>query len=173
MEVPRMLELDVQTFSAIAAVIGVTVGIALTFLELRHLRKERQTNLVTDLYSTFSSKEFQIAFAQIDNLEFKNAEDFLERYGPKANVEAWGKWQSEAAFFEQVGILLHRKLIDITLVDDLLSTAITQAWEKMAPIIKDRRERLGLPQIWEWFEYLYNEMKKRETKIQSTAQRSF
>jgi len=55
-------------------------------------------------------------------------------------------------------------------VDDLLSTPITQAWEKMAPIIKDRRERLGLPQIWEWFEYLYNGMKKREKELQSTAQ---
>ena len=164
-----MFELDVQTISTIAAVLGVIVGLALTFLELRHIRKERQTSLVTGLYSTFSSKEFQTAETQIDNLEFKNAEDFLEKYGPKANVEAWATFQSMAAFYEQVGILLHRKLIDITLVDDLLSTAITQDWEKMAPIIKDRRERLGLPQIWEWFEYLYNEMIKREKEIQSVA----
>jgi hypothetical protein len=30
----------------------------------------------------------------------------------------------------------------------------------------DIRKRLDSPQIWEWFEYLYNEMKKREQKRQ-------
>ena len=147
-----------------------TVGLTLTFLELRHLRKERQTSLVTDLYSTYGSKEFQIAVAQIFDFEFKDAEDFFKKYGRRANLEAWATWQSVAAFFEQVGILLHRKLIDITLVDDLLSTPIKTTWEKMAPIIKYQRERLHRPQIWEWFEYLYNEMKKREQKLQSSTQ---
>ncbi len=124
--------------------------------------------MVMGLYSTFSSKEFQMALNQINNFQFKDADDFSKKYGAEADAEAFATWQSVAAFFEQVGILLHRKLINIALVDDLLTTPIKQQWEKMGPIIKDRRERLGLPQIWEWFEYLYNEMKKREQKLQQS-----
>jgi hypothetical protein len=29
------------------------------------------------------------------------------------------------------------------------------------PIVKEQRKRWNRPQVWEWFEYLYNEMKKK------------
>jgi len=35
----------------------------------------------------------------------------------------------------------------------------------MEPIVKERREYDKRPQIWEWFEYLYNEMQKREHQV--------
>ena len=157
---------DVTEISAIVAAAGVLVGVAYYILDMRNQARTRQTDMVLRLYSTFSSEEFQITLAQIDNLKFQNTDDFLQKYGSKVNAEVWGKWQSVAAFFEQVGVLLHRKLINISLVDDLLTTDVKQQWERMAHVILDIRKRLDSPQIWEWFEYLYNEMKKREQKLQ-------
>jgi len=158
--------IGITEISAIVAAAGVLVGVAYYILDMRNQARTRQTDMVLRLYSTFSSEEFQITLAQIDNLEFQNIDDFLQKYGSKVNAEVWGKWQSVAAFFEQVGVLLHRKLINISLVDDLLTTDVKQQWERMAPVILDIRKRLDSPQIWEWFEYLYNEMKKREQKLQ-------
>ena len=160
---------DVYEISAIVAAVGVLVGVAYYILDMRNQARTRQTDMVLRLYSTFSSEEFQITLAQIDNLKFQNTDDFLQKYGSKVNAEVWGKWQSVAAFFEQVGVLLHRKLINISLVDDLLTTDVKQQWERMAPVILDIRKRLDSPQIWEWFEYLYNEMKKREQKRQQVG----
>ena len=158
--------IGITEISAIVAAAGVLVGVAYYILDMRNQARTRQTDMVLRLYSTFSSEEFQITLAQIDNLKFQNTDDFLQKYGSKVNAEVWGKWQSVAAFFEQVGVLLHRKLINISLVDDLLTTDVKQQWERMAPVILDIRKRLDSPQIWEWFEYLYNEMKKREQKRQ-------
>ena len=73
-------------------------------------------------------------------------------------------------FLEGVGVLLHRKLIDISLVDDLLSGPIKMVWEKMKPIIEDARKQLKQPQYAEWVEYLYNEMKKRQQRLQQIQQ---
>jgi hypothetical protein len=71
-------------------------------------------------------------------------------------------------FFERVGILLHRKLIDIKLIDDLFSIAIKSNWEKVKPIVEGRRKEFNIPAYWEYFEYLYNEMQKREQKLQQS-----
>jgi hypothetical protein len=72
----------------------------------------------------------------------------------------------DSEFFEGVGILLHRKLVDIELVDDLFSSPIITIWEKTLPMTKALREYFKRPQLAEWFEYLYNEMKKREQQLQ-------
>jgi len=62
-----------------------------------------------------------------------------------------------------------RKLINTDLVDDLFSSAISQTWERMEPIVKGNRERVKSSAVGEWFEFLYNEMKKREQKLQQST----
>jgi hypothetical protein len=52
------------------------------------------------------------------------------------------------------------------LVDDLLGGSILFVWEKTKLITEGGRQRSGRPQTWEWFEYLYNEKKKREQRLQ-------
>jgi hypothetical protein len=153
---------DLTSISAMLAAIGVLVGVVFAILELRNLVKTRQTDLVIRLYSTFGSKEFQEDWAKIMTTELK---DYVKVYGPEGSVESWSLLSTLAAFFEGVGVLAKRKLIDLSLVDDLLSTPILWTWEKIGPVVEDRRERLNRPQIWEWFEYLYNEMKKREQQL--------
>jgi hypothetical protein len=87
------------------------------------------------------------------------------------NYEKWHEWSDfiiVAAFFEGIGILLHRKLIDIVLVDDLFSYSIKTIWEKIKEVVEAVRKHHNAPQIWEWFEYLYDEMKKREQQLAKT-----
>lgn len=62
-------------------------------------------------------------------------------------------------FYEGIGVLVKRKLIDVNLVDDLMSGFILRSWEKIEPIIKEFRERENWPQAWEWIEYLYHQIK--------------
>ncbi len=73
-------------------------------------------------------------------------------------------------YYKGVGLLVRRKLIDLNLVEELMGISIVLHWEKSGPIIKELRERLNLPQFAEWFEYLYNEMQKREQRLQQIQQ---
>jgi hypothetical protein len=68
-------------------------------------------------------------------------------------------------YYERIGVLLHRKLIDASLISDFLNVKVI--WEAMKPYVLYLRERYGSATL-EWFEYLYNEMQKREQKLQQS-----
>jgi len=152
-----MKMLDIPSISAIIATVGVLIGVVLTVLEVRNLVETRQTDLVIRLYSTFGSEELQDAWEKTQTREYKDFNAYRREYGLReVNEVGW--------FFEGVGVLLHRRLIDISLVDDLFSSPVKRAWERLKPIAEGERNQTQRPQIWEWFEYLYNEMQKREQK---------
>ena len=67
-------------------------------------------------------------------------------------------------FFEGVGILLYRKLIDIGLADDLFTAPVNMAWDNMKNSMIEARKEYSQPTIFEWFEYLYDELIKREQR---------
>lgn len=95
--------------------------------------------------------------------------DFMKKY--RVGVSAVPVVQLLAQvckFFEGVGILLHRKLVDIGLVDDLFHTEAMLAWEKVKPVVLGIREQFHNPSVFGWFEYLYNEVKKRDQKLQQS-----
>jgi len=155
--------LDIPSISARVAAIGVLVGVTLAYLEVRTLVKQRQTDLVIGLYSTMGSKEMLETWEKIKTREYKDFNAYIKEYGLSEVHEV-------GIFYEGIGVLLRRKLIDIGLVDDLFSIPIKSVWEKLKPIVEWQRKQSGRPQYYEWFEYLYNELQKREQSLQQTQQ---
>ena len=102
-------------------------------------------------------------------MEFDNYNDFMKEHGPISS----GKPASiailmVAGFYESVGVLFHRKLIDISLDEELLP--VEMSWEKIKPVVVGWRKQVNEPRVAEWFEYLYNEMQKREQRLQQIQQ---
>lgn len=136
--------LDIPSVSAIIAAIGVLVGVLLTVLELRNLVRQRQTDLVMRVYSTYGTREFRDALVETCNLQFKDYEDFERKYGP------WfSKGPAQMAvfivgwYFEGIGALLQENLIDISFIYSLLSGPIKVYWEKMEPLVLGLRKQLA------------------------------
>ena len=154
---------DIQTLQTVSIVIasaGILVAAIYYVLQIRHQTRMRQTDLVMRLYSTFGSDEFLKAIKKVATSEFKDYNDY---------VRNWPEAPKLGVFFEGIGVLLHRKLVDISLVDDLFSGPIKQVWEIIKPAIEDGRRKLSYSQFFEWFEYVYNEMKKREQTLQPST----
>jgi hypothetical protein len=150
---------DIQTVSVVVASASVVAGVIYYLFQIRLQTKVRQTDLVIRLYTTFAQKEMRQTWERVRNREDLDFEAYQQKYGlSDVNVIGW--------FFEGVGVLLRRKLVDIAAVDDLFSSPIKISWEIMKPIAEGERKKFGRPQIWEWWEYLYNEMQKREKKLQ-------
>jgi len=57
---------------------------------------------------------------------------------------------------------VHGKFVDIRQVDDLIGYGVIFIWEKMKPLVYGWRKQLNMPKSFGWFEYLANEMKKRQ-----------
>jgi hypothetical protein len=163
---------DIQTVSIGIASASVVIGVVYYIFQIRHQTKVRQTDLIMRLYATLGSKEFVENDVSIFNQEVNDSQGFMLKYGsfPKfMESPEYVPYMMDSEFFEGVGILLHRKLVDIELVDDLFSSPIITIWEKTLPMTKALREYFKRPQLAEWFEYLYNEMKKREEKLQQKS----
>ncbi len=154
---PRVV--DVQTISIAVASASVVAGVFYYALQIRQQTKIRQTDFIMRIGSTFVSKDLLQSFATLNKTEYKNFEDFEQ----KCYLEA----RQVASFCENLGVLVKRRLVDIGLVADIY--AIDEMWVKLEPWIKEARQRANTLSLYEWFEYLHNEMKKRE---QSARKRS-
>lgn len=149
---------DVQTISIAIASVSVVAGVVYYAIQIRHQSKLRQTDLVMRLFSHFGSKEFQESWQKILSSEFKDYDDYVKKY---VKADAWGVFM----LFEGMGLLVHRKLVKIDVVDDLVSGPIKSTWDKMKPIIEGYRNQYNQPQFCEWFEFLYNEMENRGQRL--------
>jgi hypothetical protein len=127
---------DVQTVSIAVASASVVIAAIYYIFQIRNQTKIRQTDLVIRLYTTFGSKEMRQAWEKITTRESKDFNTYQKEFGlSDLNEVGW--------FFEGVGVLLHRKLIDIAAVDDLFSSPIKISWEKMKPVAEGERNSVA------------------------------
>jgi hypothetical protein len=150
---------DIVEVSAIVAAAGVLVGVVFTVLQLRDLVRTRQSDLLMRMHLAFSSKEYCDAALKIGSTDYKDYDDFVKKYGhPFTQGPVQTEFAMMCMFFEGIGILAKRKLVDIRLVFELFG--VNLFWEKARPLADGLRKQLNNPHVYEWFEYLANEEKK-------------
>jgi hypothetical protein len=157
---------DVQTVSIVIASAGVLAGVIYYILEIRHQSRLRQTESVIRLSPFFNmnAREMQEAITQVCSIEYKNYDDYLERYSGKPEntmLKMLGN------YFEGIGILVSKKLVDADIVYNFWGDIIQSSWEKIKPLIADMRKDSGDANMFVFWEYLYDEMKKRKQRLQS------
>ena len=157
--------MDVQTVTVVMAGISVIIGVVFALLELRNITRTRQMELIMNIYSRFSTREYVDAWEKIRTRESQDYDEYLSKYG-------WADVTQVSSLFEGLGVLVYRKFMGIDLVLELLSESTKMTWEKVQPIVADARKHLTqrkageyIP-IYQWWEYLYDEVKKRETMLQ-------
>jgi Domain of unknown function (DUF4760) len=151
------MELSVTEISAMVAAAGVLVGVVYYILDLRNQNRIRQTDLIMRLSSVMDDFEFTNIITKLLSTDFKDVSETRKEISPAAMTAV-------ANYFHRVGVLLERNLVDADMVNAILY--VQGIWEKMNPWITYVRQTYKLPKIFDGFEYLYNEMRKREQKLQ-------
>jgi hypothetical protein len=152
---------DITEISAVVAAAGVLVGVVYYILDLRHQTRMRKTDLLTRLYSMMVNKDWLEAWDKIDS---SDTDDLIMMRAEHRMVEI----NLVYSFFDEVGVLLKMGLVDIDLVERLIHGHAIRTWEKLKPMFEYGRKLRNDPRIAEGFEYLYNEMKKREQQLAKT-----
>jgi hypothetical protein len=145
---------DIQTVSIVIASASVVAGVIYYSLQIRHQTKTRQTDLLVRLFSTLMSKDWVEAWEKVRDRESLDYNNYKEKYGLVEANEIY-------LFLDQLGRLLQKGLIDLDLLP-LENGQIINMWDKLSPILKGGRKKFNEPKLGRGFEYLYNEMKKRE-----------
>ncbi|MHA2393461.1 MAG: DUF4760 domain-containing protein [Promethearchaeota archaeon] len=167
-----MIELGV--IRDLVAIFGVIAGLTYYVMTVRNTQRNqqmqldtRQAQLFMQIYSLFNDQKWMQNYLDvIYRWDFTDFEDWLGKYGPEADSESASKYGSLMAYFEGVGVLVDQGLIDTEAVSRLLSTNLIYLWEKMGPLIKERRKLMNNPFTWEYVEWLYNRVKKERPSRQ-------
>jgi len=123
--------LDIPSISAIIAATGVIVGVVLAYLEVRNLVKARQVELFMNLYDHYNDTEFVKNWVTtVFQMDWKNYDDRHKKYGPEGDLEVYSSWHAIGNYYNDICILVSKKLIDIDLAQDLISRGLFQYWEK-------------------------------------------
>ena len=104
------------------------------------------------------SKDWLEAWEKVRDRETLDYDDYKEKYGLVEANEIY-------VYLDQLGRLLQKGLIDLDLLP-LETGQISIMWEKLNPILEGSRKKFNEPKLGYGFEYLFNEVKKREQKLQ-------
>ena len=170
---------DLQTISVtvgiLTACITVIIGV-LSFMrsnrraeEQRQIEIEtRQAELFMQLYSKWTSPEFRVGLLKMyQHWSWSDFPEFQAKYGAKVNAEDFvAGVVVPASFYEGIGVLVERGLIDVTLVNRLLRRNILLFWDRLGPIIQEYRKEQARDEqpIFDSVEYLFHELQKLESE---------
>jgi len=149
-----LVEINVQTVSIAIASAGVFVAAIFYIWQIRHQTRLRQTDLLVRIFSTMINKDWLEAWEKVRDREISDYNEYKEKYG---FVEA----NQVYLLYDGLGRLLQKGLINIDLLP-LETGQIEISWEKLSPILEGSRKKFNEPKLGSGFEYLYNEVKKRE-----------
>ena len=113
-----------------------------------------------DVYNKFNDtvEKTQETLA-LNRLEFDGYDYFIEKYSWESNPRVQARLYHSMMFYEGIGLLVKRGLIDIEMVEDFMSGVIMGFWGKYGPILKETAKRMDFPTYGEWTEYLYNQIR--------------
>jgi hypothetical protein len=143
----------VSTLAIVAA--GVFAG-----MQVRQLNRQRARDSALQLAHSFQTPEFVNAVNRVFELPENLSKGEIEsRLGDKLTdvLVMFGT-------FESLGILIYRREIDISLVEDYCGGAIVLAGRRLRRYLVETRESSGRPTYYEWFQWLYERLEERESK---------
>jgi hypothetical protein len=164
--------MDVQTLGVVIAAVSVVIGVVNSILMSRRedRRRElmsknqditletRQAQLFMNLYAHMRGKEFVEDSRELTSWEWEDFVDFRRKYGSRGDRELNTIFVSTGNFFDGIGVLVKRGLVDVNMVDELMSDWVLWYWERFGSVIKEYRA-VSNPKYFEWVEYLYERIK--------------
>jgi len=156
---------DAQTISIVFAGLSIAASIVYYANVLRNADKARHRELIFQKYQSYSLEYTRTISEVMLMRDWKDYEEFEEKYGRESNLDATAKWLYIMRIYNLAGLYL-KEGTDPNLIFELYpASAVINLWELFEPIIKVRREQSNEPQRYEPLELLYKEAKSRYPEI--------
>jgi len=129
----------------------------------------RQAQLFMQIFNNFYSQGYRKSLMELlsDSWTWTDFDDFLKKYGPDTNPEAWEKFRFLFAQIDRMGMLVNWGLIDSERLHRWGGGPFIELWEKFEPIIFGYRARYetGVKgRFFEDFEDFYYRLKELQEK---------
>ena len=147
--------------------VGILVGVTIAIIQLRDIDQTnerdletRQTQLQLNILAQTRTMNFLMRYMQIVyGQEYNTYEEWIEKYGPRINPEAYTTYVYVTGMYQNLGVLLKRNILNTEeIAEQIRPMSFITLWKKIQPIVKHHRETTN-PTAYEPFEYLANEMR--------------
>ena len=156
--------MDLKTLLSLITTTFIVAGVVIGLLQLRHMHKQRARESALQMLHSFRTPEFltavDLVFALPEGLSKKEID---ERVGDRITslLVLFGT-------FESLGVLVYRRDIDIRLVEDFFSGVLVLSGRKLMRYLEEMRALGGRETYYEWYQWLYEQVEKREREAPAT-----
>jgi hypothetical protein len=162
--------MDLNTLANLAEIIGALIvvgGLWFAVVQLLHYRQQRRDLAAIELARAFQSPAFAQAFRLIMSLpDGICAKDLRERDVSYENAAI------QVSFtLESVAIMVHRRVVDLDTVWELMGRIVLDVWDKLKCWVEDVRAEQEQEKFDEWIQWLADQMKRR--KVETGAQPAY
>ena len=167
-----MVEITYQLFLSTLQTVGILVGIVYYITIMRNAQRTRELALKAQEEAERSRKRemilqrlqsFDLPFAKAwGDVMFKDPEKWSEVYNPRVNLETYANMVFLQNRYQNLGIMVREKVVDPELLFQIFNPmSIISAWEHYRENIESRRKSGNQPSLFDAFEYLAEEARKR------------
>jgi hypothetical protein len=152
--------MNFNTLLNLMGTLGLVAAGAFAGIQIRQIIKHRARVYALQLLHSFQTPEFQNALHMlVDFPEGLTKKEIEVNLGDKI-ISFYVMFGT----FEALGVLVYKREIEISLVEDFFSGVIILAWKKFRNYIYEIRALGNRPTIYEWFQWIAEQIEKRESK---------
>ena len=124
--------------------------IVIAVIQLRLQYAQRRDEIVLRLYEPLLSEPLTRAYWRVQTWPYAD----YAAFEAAATTDDHVAFDQVATFYETMGVMHHRGVASLSLLDDLLTESVFEAWDRCEPIVVGERITSGTPQKYARFEEL-------------------
>lgn len=113
-------------------------------------RREREENNAVAVLSRLQDAEFRAAYQQIWDLPLGASAEEIRARGREVEEAV----QTVALTFESIGVMVHNRIVDMELVDQIIGGFLRESWRRCQSYVETRRSELDTRRWAEWYQWL-------------------
>jgi hypothetical protein len=164
--------MDLNTIANLARIIGsiaLITGVVFGIIQILHYRQQRRDLAAVQLVNSFLIPEFNKALRKVWSLPDDVSITELSELG-----EEW----EEAAFqvgmtLETIGVLVYRRIVPLSILDELMGDAILVLWRKLRLWVENLRTEQKRDSAYEWFHWLSDRLTEMDRRTDAGAHKIY
>ena len=154
--------MDASAIANVAQAIAVIVAVVFGIHQVHSLSASRKRESAFALMQFLQTPQMLRGILLIDRMPEGLSLDELNQLpieDRESLVGLMGQWES-------LGILVFHREVSLDVVDDFYSGTIRQSWRILGRYVAELRQQVGRDTRWEWFQWLYEQMAERESRVE-------
>ena len=148
---------DLANIVEIIGILAILFGIVFGLIQLRQSRIQRRELALLECARSFEDEDFTEAYRLISELPAGMTIDQFDKLDENYESAALRIGMK----FETMGLLVHRGVIPLDALSDLVGGAALTIWKVLEPWVDETREHRSHPTFWEWYQWLVERLMER------------